>query len=141
MSSDKHTTPTINGLRLVSPEEAGYKDVDIGGADVAAVLLRNGLVHGYLSPLASSIQSASYLQELPKPRTTRPYRRGEVKCGDVFRHKERCWDKMVVFVGDEAIDLGWDNISYQTLFDKWHKLTYDSEGREVLECAGKVEEQ
>lgn len=42
----------------------------------------------------------------PRPKTLRPYRRGEVKCGDVFRDKRSGVDTMVTAVSDNGVMLG-----------------------------------
>ena len=139
------TTPTINGLRLVSPEECGKKTIDTRGDTVVAVLLNGD--HPMLSFWTNGKGDVIWggvgcLVDLPKPRTTRPYKRGEVKCGDVFRRKACGYDYLVTRVCNDNVFLGGDygETTCKILLDQFDKLTYDSEGREVLSEAGQVEE-
>lgn len=131
-----NTTPTINGLRLVRPEEAGKYDRDLSGNTVYGILFREKTYLGHIGPLDYMSRDYSRLVDLPKPRTTRPYRRGEVRLGDMFRNKEDGYDKIVSCVTNRGVDLGWLFCSYTDLLGFYNRLTYDSEGREVLSEAG-----
>lgn len=132
------TTPTINGLRLVSPEEAGVESKSVTFSIVKGVILSESKIIGYIRDDDAMISIPGNLIPLPKPRTTRPYRRGEVKAGDIFRRKGCGCDYLVTRVCNDNVFLGGDygETTCKILLDQFDRLTYDSEGREVLGVAG-----
>lgn len=134
------TTPTINGLRLVSPADVGYREESYSGKfQIHTVLLENDKPIRAFA-VDGVVLFPEQLVPIPKPRTTRPYKRGEVRLGWMFRHKESQCDHAVVGIDDDGPTVGnYGSTTFQNLYEKFQRLTYDSEGREVLECAG-VEE-
>lgn len=135
---------SINGLELKTPGECGYADKDRLGAEVKAILFLDGSFSRYLFDSEALACANEYgLVPLPKPKTYRPYKRGEVKCGDVFREKKAGIDRAVIAVTDRAVIAvtdggvvfhGW-TVGYQYLFDRFHRLTYEN-GVETLTTAG-----
>lgn len=135
MTSDKQT-PTINGLRLVTPEEAGYSNTDSDGNEISAIIESNGKPINYITDRDRSAVYIARLIPLPKPRTIRPFKRGEVKWEWKFRHKDSGADFAVTYLADKGIGLNSNYVEYENLKANYHKLTYDADGKEVLSAAG-----
>lgn len=71
------------------------------------------------------IYSSCTAKEKPKPATYRPYKRGEVKCGDVFKHKKGQQQSLVTCVySDGSFALGDRDACNggQELFDNYTHL-------------------
>lgn len=132
------TTPTINGLRLVSPEEAGVYRHNRNGTTVDYVIMsgdkRRGFIYGGSEHNVS--EYPGMLVPLPKPRTTRPYKRGEVKLGDKFRHRTTGSDNMVTRIDGCGVWLSESYQPYANLLKNYDRLTYNPDGSEVLGVAG-----
>lgn len=98
-----------------------FEEYDDQGYRVVDVWYRGDRPRVYLFLAATGREcvaiSADRLVPKPRPKTLRPYRRGEVKCGDVFRGKISDRDAMVTILDDSAVILCGSTHSYRELLD------------------------
>lgn len=106
-----------------------FEERDTSGAEVVYVnyLPGNTFEYAYLRPgdrrMFLATASPSYMRLVPKSqtKTIRPYRRGEVKCGDVFRSRTGC-EAAVALVTDKDVTLSLPCVSYCMLLANWTRL-------------------
>lgn len=132
----------VNGLELKTPEDAGYQEFDAAGHKVLAVIMNGKDTIGAAWSLerGKTVGDAySLLVPLPKPKTYRPYKRGEVRLGWMFRRKTTGQDYLTTSLMGNRVMLGEEGFTADYLLEHFHHLTYDASGQEVLSTAG-VEE-
>lgn len=105
-----------------------YEDRDKDGDEVVDVWVRDGAAIAYVYRNAryngkrTHTLMVGQLVPKPKPKTYRPYKRDELKCGMVFRHKESGVDYMVTVISDEAVRLGSAHAPFVVLFNSYTQL-------------------
>lgn len=105
-----------------------YEEVNDIGQPVKGVFFYDGKPVAYMfvsdgGDVYPSIATNTLIPK-KKPPTYRPYKRGEVKCGDVFLCKERKHEWMVTYVGDASVCLNGINGYQPSYYLLFHDFTH-----------------
>jgi len=107
-----------------------YEDKDLSGDEVVEVLEHKGtpLAYFYRSKASGNVHVAEInehnLVKKPKPKSYRPFKAGEVKCGDVFVNKSTGNEWLVIGVINKGLSINLNSVEYLVsgMLDGWTRL-------------------